>query len=90
MLQSFRAGSSLPGAEAEAVSELGAFCERPLPRRFASGASPARPEAIGTSDEGQDGALHSVEDDIENIQQFYNWVDSLESHSTTEEDQQLR
>ena len=80
VLQRFRASCDLDDVDHEFVSELGKYTERTIPARF--------DEQAEHSTETNSGDV--LQDDIENIQQFYNWVDSLEGETGTEEDETYR
>ena len=81
-LASFRANCLLPDVENEFVGSLGVYCERPLPRelvlldaeRVSVGSVVAEPQ---------------LETEIENIQQFYNWLDTLKDQASDEVEGQL-
>lgn len=84
LIQRFRSNSELDDIDHEFISELGKFSDRSLPARF------AEQQNFISTNESDSGTTLSLKDDIENIQQFYNWIDSLEGETGTKEDETYR
>jgi len=90
LLQAFRSASVLSSTETEYVSNMGVFCERPLPACFSSRSPEREGTALATPlPDGVDDLLSSGEE-IENIQQFYNWIDNLQVTSGSKEENELQ
>lgn len=83
LIQRFRSNSELNDTDHEYISELGKFSDRSLPERFAE-------QNVTSINENETGTTLALKDDIENIQQFYNWIDSLEGETGTKEDETYR
>ena len=82
LLSNFRASCDLFDSDHEIISELSSFTERPIPKRF-------QQQSLQASSGDLSVGL-VLEEDIENIQQFYNWMDSLEGQSDSPVDETYR
>ena len=82
LVKKFRSESTLSPTKYEIVSQLGKYTEeRPTPDKFKKFANQKHENGDTTI---------LLEEEIENIQQFYNWVDILQEKAGSQEDKQYQ